>query len=169
MLISDPLRTSMSICALSAVLASLCGCSGGGGDRPETVPVSGTVMYKGQPVEGATVSFWAEGAPRPATGVTNAQGEFQLSMFSANDGALPGENKITVSKVTGGDAPSSQVDQERLLNDPAALASMSTGGAPAPEGPKSELPEKYGDLKRSTLKETVSESEPNQFVLQLTE
>ena len=57
-------------------------------DRPPVHPVSGTVMYNGEAIAGATVAFWAEGASRAATGVTNSEGEFQLSMFGANDGAV---------------------------------------------------------------------------------
>jgi hypothetical protein len=167
MIFSASSRTSMSIYALSAMLVSLCGCAGQ--DHPTTAPVSGTVLYNGDPVAGATVSFWAEGAPRPATGVTNAQGEFQLSMFSANDGAIPGENKVVVSKVTAGADPPSKADTEAMLNDPTALTSMATGGGAGGEAPKSELPAKYGDQSRTPLKETVSQSGPNQFVIQLTD
>ncbi|MCH8830716.1 MAG: carboxypeptidase regulatory-like domain-containing protein, partial [Planctomycetes bacterium] len=48
-------------------------------DRPDTIPVSGTVMYKGKPVEGATVTFRNPEASRPASGVTDSKGKFQLT------------------------------------------------------------------------------------------
>ena len=146
------------------------GCNSGTAGNPKTVPVTGTVMYKSEPVEGATVSFWAQKAPRAAVGVTNAKGEFSLSMFGANDGAIPGENKITVGKVAAGAAgPSS--DPNLMLNDPTAMAKAAGGGADGsvPEAPKALLPEKYGATSSTPLKETVTTSGPNKFVLQLTD
>ena len=147
------------------------GCSGTTGN-PKTVPVTGTVMYKGEPVEGATVSFWAEKAPRAAAGVTNAKGEFSLSMFGANDGAMLGESKITVSKVAASAAGQSSASKpEDLLNDPSAMAKSSGSGTDGslPEAPKALLPEKYGTSTSTPLKETVTASGPNKFVLQLTD
>lgn len=126
-------------------------------------------MYKGSPVEGATVQFWGEGAPRPASGVTNENGEFRLSMFKANDGALPGENKIVVMKDVPGASTVSQGPDFSLLNDPAKLAEQSRG-VPNPIKPtKPLLPERYRTTLASPLKETVSDASPNEFVLQLTD
>lgn len=159
-------RSCKFVCVV--LLAALVGC-GGGVERPATAPVSGTVMYNGQPISGATVSFWTEGAPRAATGVTGDDGTFQLSMFAANDGALPGVHTITVTKIDPGAAPPAQ-SMEAMLDDPTALASMGSanaGGGGKDAGPKSLIPAKYGDRNTTTLKETVSAEGENQFVLQL--
>src|SRR5436190_13406669 len=85
---------------LSAVL--LVGCSGGHG----TKNVSGTVLYKGQPIAGATVNFLVKGdAPnaKPARGVTDASGRFTLkTFFTATEeasGALPGDYVVMVTKI----------------------------------------------------------------------
>jgi hypothetical protein len=163
-----PVRVLTSHLLMLASLTGVLGC-GGGVPVPKTTPTSGTVMYNGQPVQGATVSFWAENAPRAATGVTDAQGQFTLSMFKANDGAIVGENKITVSKVTG--APVSTASPEQALNDPTAAAKsmMEARGGARQQGPKSEVPAKYGSVTSTTLKETITEAGPNQFVLQLTD
>ena len=59
------------------VVIAVSGC-GADDETPTVVPVKGTVMYKQKPVEGATVSFMAKGASRAASGVTDAQGAFQL-------------------------------------------------------------------------------------------
>ncbi|MEO1980513.1 MAG: hypothetical protein ABGZ24_08345, partial [Fuerstiella sp.] len=59
-------------CMAGLSLVIMTGC--GGSDRPATYPVSGSVLYNGEPVAGASVSFWAEGAARAATGVTTAEG-----------------------------------------------------------------------------------------------
>ena len=155
-------------------LAFVAGCSGAGADRPDTVPVSGTVVYKGKPVEGATVSFMAEGAPKPATGITDAEGKFQLSTFEFNDGAVVGEHVITVEKYEqGAEAAQTTSSMEEAMNDPNALAEMAAQfeeeGEAAQAGPKSLLPPKYADPKTTPLKEKVTAEGPNTFVLQLTD
>ena len=156
--------------ALSLVLMVLLfgvGCGGSTG-QPKAVPASGTVLYKGEPVEGATVSFWAKKAPRAASGVSNARGEFSLSLFGVNDGAIAGENTITVSKAAPGTGATAASSAEAMLSDPTAMANAAAAtGAGGPEAPKSLIPDKYGSLGTSTLKETVTEQGPNKFVLQL--
>ena len=111
-------------CVLGLALTSLVGC-GGVADRPQVYPVSGTVMYKGEPLEGANVSFHNDEAPRAAAGVTDAEGKFQLSMFGANDGSLAGQHVVTVTKYEAGAAASDGPSEEEMMNDPAALAKMS--------------------------------------------
>lgn len=155
-----------------AILVGLAGCGGDSG-QPTTVPVSGTVMFKGEPVDGATVSFWTEGAPRAATGVSNANGEFRLSMFRANDGAVPGENKITVTKASP-DAQAAAPAPAAPSNNPSEVGRMmaqyQTGsGGGKKDKPKSLIPERYTKVNTTPLKETVTASGPNQFVLQLTD
>lgn len=68
------------------------GCSGGG--TPETAPVSGKVIFEGEPVTNATVTFTPE-AGRPATGSIDGEGRFSLSTFRPNDGAVPGRHRVT--------------------------------------------------------------------------
>ena len=89
--------------ALAALLlAPLLGCSGAHG----TASVSGTVLYKGQPVEGATVIFHPKGetpTAKPAQGKTDSGGHFSLAIyFGPGDqpsGALPGDYSVTVTKI----------------------------------------------------------------------
>jgi hypothetical protein len=79
-----------------ALVLPQCGCSG----QYKTVPVEGIVTLDGKPVEGATVSFCpAEG--RPASGLTDADGVFQLTTFKEDDGALPGDYRVVVKKTEG--------------------------------------------------------------------
>ncbi|MBQ9874159.1 MAG: hypothetical protein IJM30_06825 [Thermoguttaceae bacterium] len=92
-----------------AVLAILCattfaivGCGkGGSGSRSGLVKASGTVVYQGQPVAGATIEM------RPvdesitngvAVGLTDDKGVFTLTTDRPNDGALPGKYKTVVKK-----------------------------------------------------------------------
>jgi len=151
--------------ALSLFGISAIGC-GGGVERPPTYPVSGTVMYNGSPVAGATVSFLCDGASRAATGVTNAEGEFVLSTYAANDGAVAGVHKITVTKADP-DAPAPAFD-ESAAGDPLAMAKvMEQEEAAADEEKKPLIPVKYADSNTSGLMETVSDADENVFVLQL--
>lgn len=152
--------------AFSLPLFSLVLCAGCGEsvDRPQTIAVTGTVVYQSKPVEGAEVSFWGEGAPRAATGVTDAEGKFMLSMFEFNDGCLPGRNTITIRKMEAG-AENAAVSEEDMLSDPLALASAASA-QDSGQGPKSLIPEKYSDRKASGLSEDVS-ADNNTFVFNL--
>lgn len=158
------LKSSLTFTLLAV---AVCGCGGGGSDRPKLVPVTGTVVYNGTPVAGATVSFWAEKAPRPAEGVTDSQGKFSLSMFDFNDGAIPGANKITVTKVAAA-AANNTANMTEMLNDPAKRAQMmQQTTTQKTEEAKPEVPAKYGNRESTPLSETVADPGPNQFVLQL--
>ena len=128
---SDPAGVSnvLNLTRCAVVLSLLAGC-GGGADRPATQPVKGRVVYKGLPVAEANVTF-SPASGRPATGTTDAQGEFTLTTFIAGDGAIEGEHQVLVEKY-GPAAP----------NDPYAER-------------KSLLPEKYGVLKTTPLKQTI--------------
>ncbi len=145
------------------VLIGTVGC--GGEALPKRVPVEGTVLYKQKPVAGATVSFQSKDAPRSAAGITDDQGKFKLTMFEPNDGAVPGEHKITVIKLD----TSNVVKGEMSASDPGeAYSKAMSQAASAPKGgAKDELPTIYGDMNTTPLKETVSESGPNVFTLQL--
>jgi hypothetical protein len=86
---------------LLSLLLSLLGALGcGGSDRPATAPVSGVVLLDGNPVEGAAVMFMPVAGGRPAQGLTDAQGKFALTTFETNDGALLGDHKVSVTKMT---------------------------------------------------------------------
>jgi hypothetical protein len=150
------------------VLMCAVGCTGSSG-APELIPVSGTVMYKGAPVEGAMVNFHHDKAPRISSGVTDKEGKFVLTMLESEDGAMPGTNIITVTKGAA----------------PAAAPAATSNAAPSPEDlakkmadfkaandPKKkkeaagELPAKYGSQTTTPLKEEISATN-NKVVLQL--
>jgi len=80
------------------------GCSGGV-DRPLTAKVAGRVTLDGQPVAGAFVQFVPQGSGdaqtgggRPATGHTDAAGNFVLSTFEDGDGAVIGTHRVLVTE-----------------------------------------------------------------------
>ena len=93
------MESRMRSCLLLVVFVSLMvGCPAGG-DRPETAPVSGTVTYQGEALVGAQVVFAPKaGAARNASGTTDAQGKYRLSMFGENDGTVIGPHTVSISK-----------------------------------------------------------------------
>ena len=140
-------RKTQAIALIAVVGLWLTGCDRGPGGRPATAPVTGVVRCGGDAVAGATVGFQADAGGRSATGITDAQGRYQLSTFARGDGAVPGNYKVIVLKY--------------------ATATESSGGQVAyvpPQGPepppKHLLPEKYAAAKTSGLEAAVS-SGPN--------
>jgi len=132
------------------------GCTGGAegeAERPPTIPVSGTVTYKGQPVEGATVVF-VPNLPqgKAASGKTDSNGAFAMTTFESEDGAVAGDYKVTVTKIkpgTGGAVADVESDE---YVDPAMA------GEKKPSGPEHLLPEKYSKADSSGLTATVPSS-----------
>ena len=140
-------RAFISI-ALGTVLLSGCG-----PDLPKTVPVSGTIVYRGKPVEGAEVTFMREGA-RPGSGKTDAQGHFELTTYyspdyDALDGVIPGDCAVKVTKT------------EFLAKEGESFGDFiaRTRG----RVPKALVPICYANPKTTTLKAAVSEDGANHF------
>ena len=78
------------------------GCVAEDSDRLEVYPVTGEVFVKGQPAEGASVIFYSqspapEGKKMPVpAGVTDANGEFQLTSYETEDGAPAGDYRVAI-------------------------------------------------------------------------
>ena len=112
-------------------------------NRPKTIPVTGTVTYKGQPVEGATVTFF--GGTRGAVGLTDASGGFKMTTFEAADGAIPGTYKVMITKTV-------------LEGAPAETGTGTASGAEPFFGTEKDLlPAKYKDVNQSGLTAEVKE------------
>ena len=115
--------------SLCSVLATwLLGCSGNG-----LVAVTGTVTLDGKPLEGAGIMFQPDAGGVPATGTSDAQGNFTLTTGNES-GATPGINKIAVSKPI--DNPAAANVEEGVIVDiklatPIKYASPMTSGLSA--------------------------------------
>lgn len=150
--------TRSKVLAAAVLAAFVAGC-GGSDDvvREKTVPVTGTVTYKGAPVADASVGFVPNSPPGPtpvgrgAFGRTDAKGEFTLMTFVADDGAVPGDYKVTVTKI---DAPPSTGAEEGTDD----YVDPEQGGKP-PET-KHLLPAKYADPRQTDLVATVQDGKP---------
>ena len=117
---------------------------------PKRVQATGTVNYKGQPVEGAMVILSPETPGVPAaTAQTDASGQFKLGTKEAGDGAVPGRYKVTIAKTE------TPLQEEIKEDDPRY-------GNPLPEVQSKELlPVKYKDPAKSGLSVEIRDGEEN--------
>ena len=135
-------RSLLGACVLS-ILGTL-GCSKGG---IPTYPVAGTIKYEsGQPVPGAVITFSVVGPidkdhKVSATGTADEQGNFTITTYGPDDGALEGQHQITVHEP----APPPGWDRD-------------TQGAP----PK-KIPPKYYSFGTSGLDIDVKTDGPNEL------
>ena len=135
--------------ALAVTLSALVvGCGGGAG--PETVAVTGSVVYEGQPVAGALVTFVPAASDKTlktAQSETAEDGRFEMSYQVGNEtksGLPPGEYKVAVEKLD--------------------LESVQSTLTP----PKSLLPDKYASEQTSGLSAAVQVESDNDFQFELT-
>jgi hypothetical protein len=88
-------RVFLIAIAFAAVLVPGCG-------GPKMAPVKGRVVFNGQPVKEAAVTFSPTGAGnqldagKPGTGFTDEDGNFVLSTFKNYDGAIVGTHSVNV-------------------------------------------------------------------------
>ena len=115
-------------------------------NRPKTAPVAGTVTYKGQAVEGATVMFVSASASgRGAVGKTDASGRFTMTTFASGDGAIPGSYRVAIYKTS-------------VEGAPAEGATGKAGAEPSAGTIKDHLPAKYKEASSSGLTADVGDS-----------
>jgi hypothetical protein len=92
---------------------------GGCGGAGKPVKVSGILTLDGKPFPGATITFTpAEGSGKPAGGRSEVDGSFQLTTYKPDDGALPGDYKVSVTyqegdKTLGDQDPGKMSDKEK--------------------------------------------------------
>lgn len=131
------------------------GCQPAGPSHPPTFGVTGKVTLDGNPVEGATVTFVPGQTGDPAVGTTDASGTYSLKSFGSEDGATPGEYKVTVTKYDFAEAAGGGgggTDGE-MPADYGGAAPDSAGG----DGGKNALPAKYASAAESGFTATVTE------------
>jgi hypothetical protein len=153
------------------------GC-GGHPDRANYATVTGTVTYKGQPVDGATVSFISTDAGNSDHGgtVTDARGNFTMRSAGAAarnlTGMPPGKYIVTIRKVETPPDPNEAANRQQEdayergeLSD-AQIDALRRARPPSP--PSIHLiPQKYGDQRTTTLEATVEKGRSNTFTFEL--
>jgi hypothetical protein len=132
-------NSSRPLIAVSALMLLGCGESVSPG---RGVPVSGTITMGGEPLEGANVYFL--NGTFAGFARTDAAGKYRLVQ-----GALPGTNKIVISKIEGGAEP--------VVNDPESgmdagqMEAAAMGSGTEVKKPKNLVPDEYGDATRTKL------------------
>jgi hypothetical protein len=125
------LRRLLCVVVGAACAFSLTGC----GNSAGLYPVSGKVLYKGEPAAGAVVYFQRQGdVPPPQQlvpfGIVQNDGGFSLSSDGLGNGALPGKYSVLVewrdSTANGvvpvkGDGKSNLVKRSRIHSGPDRL------------------------------------------------
>lgn len=141
------------------------GCGGkpeGAQKRLEVHKVTGTVMYNGQPVEGAHVSFHPQESDKPGSfAKTNSSGVYTLRTYADGPAGAPeGEYQITIQKMLAAE-PVEQKSGPEMFKEMERRAQ--SGEAPPSEAPTSLIPEKYARKQSSGLTATVKGGDTNTF------
>ncbi|HEY1376103.1 MAG TPA: hypothetical protein VGF55_04885 [Gemmataceae bacterium] len=87
---------ALRLAGLAAVLLAV-GCHRG----PQLARVTGAVTVGGKPVTAGTISF-IPAAGKAAVGTIGPDGRYSLTTFTADDGALVGDHKVTIHATTVG-------------------------------------------------------------------
>lgn len=143
------IRTVFAWFAAAAVLASVtAGCRRSSLD---TVPVSGTVTYRGEPVRAGTVVFHPVDAvgSRPARATIGTDGTFRAATLESAPGLMAGEYKLAVA------AP--------------AVGIADVSPAQAATAARSNIPAKYGNPETSGLTVTMEAGKPVTLNLDLSD
>ena len=151
-------------------------CIGCGTKLPATKEVTGTVLYLGQPVEGATVMFGRDSRDiakgELAIGKTDAQGRFALSTHFGSEtdakGVVAGEYEVTISKLVP--PPGISPAAYQAMVDAANKVGETGGMLPPDKQPPALvelLPERYSVSGKSQLTATVTPEGPNDFPFDL--
>jgi hypothetical protein len=129
--------------------------------HPPTAKVTGKVEEKGKPVSGASVFFvpTTQGV-QAAFGTTDESGNYQLTTFEPNDGAMPGAFKIKVTKF---DKPPTAT---QVFKDSDEEIRYYQENPKAAQPPKSLVPTKYTNEATSGLTFTVGNG-PNTYDIEL--
>src|SRR4051812_6690607 len=101
------MRSRVVLLAVATGLLFLPGCG-----QVSMAPVKGKVTCNGKPVANAAIVFSPvpkndadRESGKPATGYTDAEGNYRLSTFKNFDGALVGKHRVTVSLEDTNPAP----------------------------------------------------------------
>jgi hypothetical protein len=121
-------------------LAVTAGCSDG---KLKIYPVSGQIMYNGQPLKGVEIAFHPTDAKNdtgyPPHGKTDADGKFILTTYVKDDGAPAGEFKLAIAFAV--EAVEEGADQSKKLSFqvPAKYHKAETSGLTAVVKPESNV------------------------------
>ncbi len=147
-------RTIWKLVCMAATASLLAGCGGGGESVSGMVPVKGTITMPGTDLAGLAVVFSpiapaepkaeSKGRAPSASGKIGDGGAFTLGTRAPNDGAIPGEYKVSIIQPADGNNPTPTEDP-RLAK----------------------IPKAYQDAATTPLKATVAKDGANDLKLEL--
>jgi hypothetical protein len=159
-------RFSVILLGAAAIVASLSIIGCGDDGLSQRYAVSGTVTYKGAPLDKGLINFVPEAKEGRGAGGPIENGKYTLTTQDPGDGAFPGNYKVTVISKEDADEAAIKAATDKA----AAKAGMTRGaGARVDEAAagkaikkaKSRIPEKYAG-NNTPLKATVK-PESNTF------
>lgn len=146
---------------LLATSIALNGCNNPAGVPP--IPVKGRVLINGQPAPNIEVIFTdAQDRSKSSTGMTGADGAYQLTTVKINDGARPGKYKVVFNDadaVAPTATPKPKTSDEGFpdSSDPNYLEAMKKASDPsANAGKEPRFPAKYSDPAATSLEREVA-------------
>lgn len=151
---SIPIRAvaTRTIALLAILVAG--GCSG----DSRVAGVSGTVTLDGKPIGDAAVAFVPKDGGRPAFGITDADGNFELTTFASGDGALIGSHSVTVTP-TDDESEAPSPDISGAEDD--SLSSVAAEFKPKKRPKRSQIPDRYSNQDTSGLEFEVQPDKEN--------
>lgn len=124
--------------------------------------MSGNVTMFGSPLGGATVSFAPQEGQPTATGMTDDQGNFQLTTYDFGDGAAAGKYSIVISKAVVAASGSSDGEGEHADED--SVAHDASGGSTSTQNM---VPPQYSSSTETPLTEEVTADGENHFKFEI--
>lgn len=134
-------RTFYSLAALSMIILAGCGEATPTGDVVETAEASGTLTYRGEPLQHYQVTVMPENN-RPAVGISDESGRFVLGTNRTGDGAVVGMHPVAVTYV----GPPNTNPEEGIME------------FTAPPPPKVKIHKKYTNTETSGLTVKIPEN-----------
>ena len=151
---------SVFLSGLLVLLGMSIGCKS---DTIPVHPVTGSITYKGENIEGATITFIpSDAGGYEATAVTGANGVYSLATPSAKrGGAVVGTYNVLIEKSIAVDRQGKPIASESTIfvpditADPSAYVPASAADNSMVPIMKSMLPKKYSDTSKPLLTATV--------------
>jgi hypothetical protein len=152
-------KTLNLICLLLVIFLFSSGC-GNNSKRPPLGTVRGKITYNGAPVKNVMVTFLGDGAPRMAKGTTDDNGDYQLTSYEENDGAMIGSHIVTVMPMGEFDEAAAVVPKDYdAMNESLDNARQLSAQQMEQLQKKPPVPVKYTDRSTTDLRKEVKAGE----------
>jgi len=159
------MRSMVMPVATFGLLLVLAGCGGAAGaNQQDTYPVTGTLTFHNAPLADASITYvpLKEGMP-PAVGRTDSSGNYMLTTYNINDGAVEGDYKVLIVKIAQA-ASDDDDDMGEHSDDPnAEFDDTSHDAAKAKKSSGSLIPSRYSAKEATPFSATVAADGENKF------